>query len=321
MRVVFTDYEQASLALEAGLLEAAGLTLEPAEPQCKSPEDVIRAGEGAVALVVQYAPIPRAVFEALPDLRIVSVPQIGVDSIDLQAAREHGVWVANAPTANITEVAAHTLAMALALIRQLPAYDRDVRAGIWDYNSVGPLRRPGTLSYGLLGLGRISRLVVERAAPIFGRLLAYDPFVPEADWPAGVERVTELKTLFADADVLSIHVPLTEESRGLVGAELLAAMKPGSFLINVARGPIVGTAALVAALDAGQLAGAALDVLPQEPPVADDPLLRHDKVLLSPHAAFYSVEAETELRRTSVENVIALLRDGRPQHVVVEGKS
>ena len=321
MRVVLTDYEQVDLALEAGLLQAAGLALQPAEPQCQSPEDVIRAAEGAAALVVQYAPIPRAVFEALPALRIVSVPQIGVDSIDLQAARAHGVWVANAPTANITEVAAHTLAMALALIRQLPAYDRDVRAGVWDYNSVGPLRRPGDLTYGLLGLGRISRLVVERAAPIFGRLLAYDPFVADADWPAGVERVTDLTELFASADVLSIHVPLTNESRGLVGAELLAAMKPGSFLVNVARGPIVDTVALIAALDAGQLAGAALDVLPQEPPAADDPLLRHDKVLLSPHAAFYSVEAETELRRTSVENVVALLRDGRPHHVVVEGKS
>lgn len=320
MRVVFTDYEQPDLALEAGLLQAAGLALSAAEPQCRTPDEVIRAAGDAAALVVQYAPLTRAVFEALPGLRIVSVPQIGVDTIDLEAAREHGVWVANAPTGNVTEVACHTLAMALALVRQLPAYDRDVRAGVWDYDSAGPLRRPGTLTYGLLGLGRIGRLVVERAAPLFGRILAYDPFVADADWPAGVERVADQSALFAASDVLSIHVPLTEESRGLVGKDLLGAMKPGAFLVNVARGPIVDTAALREALDAGRLAGAALDVLPQEPPAADDPLLRHDKVLLSPHAAFYSVEAEEELRRTSVENVIALLRGGRPIHTVVEGR-
>lgn len=319
MRVAFTDYATYDLVMERRMLEAAGHALIAAEPQCGTPEQVIERCAGAEALVVQYAPVTRAVFEALPDLRIVSLPQIGVDAIDLEAARAQGVWVANAPTANITEVAAHTLAMALSLVRGLPAFDRDVRAGLWDHESAGPLRRPGGLSYGLLGLGRIGRLVVERAAPFFGKILACDPHVPEGSWPAGVERLPDPAALFAACDIVSLHLPLTAESRNLVGAELLAAMKPGGFLVNVARGPVLDTEALRGALDSGHLAGAALDVLPQEPPSPDDPLLRHPKVLLSPHAAFYSLEADEELRRTSVQNILDLLDDGRPQNVVVEG--
>ena len=319
MRVAFTDYGNYDLALERGLLEAAGHELVAAEPQCRTPEQVIAAGAGAGALVVQYAPVTRAVFEALPELRIVSLPQIGVDALDLEAAREHGVWVANAPTANITEVAAHTLAMALSLVRGLPAFDRSVRAGVWDYEAAGPLRRPGTLSFGLFGLGRIGQLVVERAAPLFGRVLACDPHLPGEAWPAGVARVEDPRALFALSDVVSLHLPLTAESRGMVDDALLGAMKPGGFLVNVARGGVLDTAALRRALDSGHLAGAALDVLPEEPPATDDPLLSHPKVQLSPHAAFYSLEADDELRRTSVENILALLRDGRPEHVVLEG--
>lgn len=320
MRVLMTDYEQPNLEIERRCCADAGLAFEVAEPQCRNPDDVIRAGHGADALLVTYAPVTNAVLEALPALKIIVVPQVGFDSIDIEAAARHGVWVANVPTGNITEVAAHTLAMGLALIRRLPAFDRHVRSGGWDYEAAGVLRRPGTLTYGILGLGRIGRLVAERARPFFGRVVAHDPLLPGEAWPGYVERIADLPELFAQSDLLSLHLPLTADSERLVGGALLGRMKPGSFLINVSRGPVIDPQALLAALDDGRLAGAALDVFPVEPPASDDPLIRHEKIMLSPHAAFYSHEADLEMRSTAIENIAEFARSGRPRHVVVKGR-
>ena len=319
MRVSFTDFIQPDLELERALLRAAGLELIAAEPQCATDEDVIRAAQGATALVVQSAPVTARVFSALPDLRLVSVPGIGVDMIDIEAAREHGVWVAHVPDGNITEVACHALAMALSLVRHLPLYDAAVRAGTWSYDGTGPLYRPGKLTLGVIGLGKIGRLVAAYAAPVFGNVIGFDPLLPAAAWPEGVQREHSLPALCAASDVVTFHLPLTKDTRGLVNRDLLARMKFGSYLVNVSRGAIVEIPDLLAALDSGHLAGAALDVLPQEPPDPDDPVLKHPKVVLSPHAAFYSLEADTELRRRSVTNVIAFLETGRPENVVVEG--
>jgi D-3-phosphoglycerate dehydrogenase len=319
MRVAFTDFVYPNLDLEERILAEAGMALLAADPQCSSEEDVIRAAEGAGAIVIQVAPVTRAVLEALPDLRIISCPSIGVDTVDLAAARELGIWVANVPDANITEVATHTVAMALSLIRGLPAFDRSVREGRWDYEAAGPLRRPGTLTLGVVGQGRIGRLTASYAAPLFGRTLGYDPHLPAEAWPAGLERMDDLRALFRESDLVTLHLPLTPESRGMVGRELLAEMKPGSYLVNVSRGPIVEIPALLEALDSGHLAGAALDVLPDEPPAPDDPALHHPKVILSPHSAFYSLEADEELRRRSATNIVDLVRKGRPPDVVVEG--
>ncbi len=320
MRVAFTDFVQPDLDLEEGLLAEAGLTLSAAEPHCRSEADVIRFAAGAEAILVQTAPLTRAVLEALPSLRIVSYPGIGVDMVDLEAARELGIWVANVPDGNITEVATHALGMMLSLIRHLPGFDRAVREGRWDYEATGPLRRPATLTLGVVGQGRIGRLTASYAAPVFGRLLGYDPHLPPDAWPAGPERVDDLATLFRESDLVTLHLPLTEETRAMVGRGLLAEMKPGSYLVNVSRGPIVEIPALLEALDAGRLAGAALDVLPDEPPAPDDPVLRHPKVILSPHAAFYSLEADEELRRRSVANIVDLAQSGRPTDFVVEGR-
>lgn len=319
MRVVFTDFIQPDLELERGLLAAAGLELAAAAPHCASDDAVIDAARDATAVIVQAAPVTGRVFAALPALRIVSVPGIGVDMVDLDAAREHGVWVAHVPDGNITEVACHALAMALSLVRHLPFYDAAVRAGEWSYDGTGPLTRPGKMTFGVVGLGKIGRLAAAYAAPVFGRIVGYDPHLPDEAWPDGVERERDLAGLCAAGDVVTFHLPLTADTRGLVNRDLLAAMKPGSYVVNVSRGAIVEIPDLLAALDSGQLAGAALDVLPQEPPAKDDPVLRHSKVILSPHAAFYSVDSDEELRRRSVTNVTTFLETGRPEHVVVEG--
>lgn len=304
MRVAFTDYVQPDLDLERRLLEEAGMVMVRARARCRSAEDVIRLAAAAEALVVQAVPITDPVFAALPALRIVSVPGIGVDSIDLDAARAHGVWVANVPDANFTEVATHAVAMILSLIRRLPQFDRAVRDGRWDYEAAGPLRRPAKLTLGVVGLGRIGRTAAAYAAPVFGRIVGHDPQLPGDAWPPRVARLDDLRELFRVSDAVTLHLPLTAETRGLVDAALLAEMKPGSYLVNVSRGAIVETKALLAALDEGRLAGAALDVLPEEPPAPDDPVLGHPKVILSPHAAFYSLEADEELRRRSISNIV-----------------
>jgi D-3-phosphoglycerate dehydrogenase len=175
------------------------------------------------------------------------------------------------------------------------------------------------MTLGIVGLGRIGKRMAHIARNVFGRMLACDPYIPEGDFPSYVARVS-LDELFAQADVVTLHVPLNAETRHLANAALFARMKPGSFLVNTSRGAVANVPDVLTALDSGQLEGAALDVLPKEPPEADDPILRHPRVLLTPHAAFYSVEGEKELRRKAAQNLVDWARTGRPTYVVVEGK-
>lgn len=316
MRVLLTDTDQPDVNLARSILEKAGFNVFVA--QCRTPAEVIRAGQETQAFLVEGAPITREVFTALPDLRIISCCGVGVDTVDLEAAQEGGVWVANVPDANTSEVATHALAMALSLIRHLPFFDRSVRAGQWHYQVTGPLQRIGTMTLGIAGLGRIGRLLATQARPCFGRILAYDPYVTDAAWPADVERV-ELADLFSASDVVSLHMPLTKETYELIDSRLLSRMPRGSYLVNAGRGALVNVQDLLQALDSNQLAGAALDVLPQEPPASDHPLVHHPRTLVTPHAAFYSLEGERELRRKQALNVITWAQQGRPRYVVVEG--
>ncbi len=319
MKIVYTDWVQPDLELEERILAAAGMALVAAEPQCQTAADVIRVAEDAEALIVLYAPITHEVFAALPHLRIISLPLVGVDAVDLEAAREHGVWVAYVPDACVPEVGVHAVAMALALVRHLPFYDRAVREGRWDYEEPGVLHRPTHLTFGLLGCGRIARQAGASAAPSFGRVLAYDPYVPAENWPDGIERAPNIETLFRDSDVISLHAPIVAETRHIVDTALLARMKPGSYLVNAARGGLVDPGALLNALDSGQLAGAALDVFEPEPPDMNDPLLHHARVMVTPHAAYYSVEGDEEGRGRAVHNIIDFARCGRPNDFVVTG--
>jgi phosphoglycerate dehydrogenase-like enzyme len=316
MRVLITDAEYPNIDVERQVLEPAGHHVELA--QCQTAQQVAEAGRGFDALVVQYAPITREVLEALPDVRLVTRYGVGIDNIDLKAAEDLGVWVANVPDYGVAEVATHALGMALALIRHLPFYDRQVHAGEWYYRGTGVLRRPSTLTLGVLGHGRIGGRMAQMSAPCFKEVLACDPYIADSAFPDYVRRVDH-DELFAQSDVLSLHVPLTEETYHLVDRHRLAQMPEGSYLINTARGAVVELDDVLAALDSGRLAAAALDVLPQEPPPADHAVLRHPRVLLTPHSAFYSIEAEEELRRKVAVNVVDWARYGRPTYVVVEG--
>jgi D-3-phosphoglycerate dehydrogenase len=317
MQVLVTDAEYGTLDIEADVLTAAGHELRTA--QCRTAEDVVAAAADADALLVQYAPITAEVLDALPRLRLVSRYGVGVDVVDLDAARRHGVWVCNVPDYGTAEVALHAVAMLLASLRDLAGHDRNVRAGHWDARLGAPLRRPGGLTLGVVGLGRIGRLTGERAAPWFGACLGYDPHLPDAAWPDGVERVG-LEELFTRSDAVTLHLPLSPETHGLVGADLIGRMPAGAYLVNTARGALVDLDAVLRALEDGRLGGVALDVLPEEPPPAGHPLLAHPRALVTPHVAWYSAEAEVELRRRAAQNVVTWARTGRPDSPVVEGR-
>jgi phosphoglycerate dehydrogenase-like enzyme len=316
-RFLLTDCDFPNVDLESGLFRDAGMDLATA--QCRTDEEVIAASRGCQGLLTQYAPINARVFEARPEIRIVSRLGAGYDTVNVADARRFGVWVANSPDYGVGEVATHALGMALSLVRHLPRYDRDVRAGKWHYSSTGGLARAAELTLGILGLGRIGKRMSYMARNIFGPVIACDPYLIDGDFPAYVKRVSK-EELFRRADIVTVHVPLTDETRGLVDARLISLMRKGSFLVNTSRGAVVSLDDTLAALDAGRLEGAALDVLPNEPPEADHPILRHERVLLTPHAAFYSVEGERELRSKAAQNLIDWATVGRPRYVVVEGR-
>ena len=317
-RFLITDHDFPDLELELALYREAGVEVRTA--QCRTEAQVIEASEGCDGLLVQYAPVNAKVFAARPGIRIASRYGAGFDTIDTEDARRHGVWVANSPDYGVGEVATHALGMTLALIRHLAIYDRDVKAGKWHYMTPGPIRRASDMTLGILGLGRIGKRMAHLSRNCFRRVIACDPYIIDGDFPAYVERVA-LDELFAQSDALSLHVPLTGETRGMVDAALLGRMKPGAVLVNTARGAVVNVEDLVAALVPGRLDGAALDVLPDEPPPAGHALLANPRVLLTPHSAFYSVEAERELRRKAAQNLLDWARTGRPTYVVVEGRN
>lgn len=316
MKVLITDHDFPDLDLEKTLYADAGVELVTA--QCRTEDDVIRESEDCQGLLVQYAPVNAKVFAARPGIRVVSRYGAGFDTINLADARDHGVWVGNSPDYGVGEVATHALAMTLALLRHVVFYDRDIKAGVWHFTSAGPMRRVSDMTLGILGLGRIGKRMAHIGRNSFARVVACDPHIIDGDFPAYVERVS-MEELFSRADAISLHVPLNDETRGIVNARWLGLMKPGSVLVNTARGPVVDADDLLASLDAGILDGAALDVLPVEPPEFGARIVQHPRVLLSPHAAFYSVVAEKELRRKAAQNLVDWARKGRPSYVVVEG--
>lgn len=314
MKFLITDCDFPDVEIEKRVIGQAGHELAVAH--CRTEDDVIAAARGCAGALVQYAPMNGRVFSALPELRIVSRFGAGFDTVNVADAQAHGVWVANSPDYGVGEVAAHALGMAIGLVRHIPWFNRDVHAGRWDYNSTGPVRRLSKLTLGILGVGRIGSRMAAYARPLFGRVLGCDPYID--DFPEGVEPVAR-DELLREADVLSLHVPLNDETRHIVDAGALAAMKRGSYLVNTARGAVVDVQALLAALDSGQVEAAALDVLPKEPPLGDDPILRHPRLLLTPHAAFYSTEGERELRTKAAMNLVEWARTGKPTYVVSAG--
>lgn len=316
MKVLFTDYDMLDVSLERGIFRDAGIEL--VEAQCRTPEEVIRHAAGCSALLVQYAPVGESVFKACPHIGLASRIGAGYDTIDAIAAERHGVWVANSPDYGVGEVSLHALSMMLAVIRNLGRYDRDIHAGNWHYTTAGRIPRAQNLTVGVLGLGRIGKRFAHYAQPIFKRVIAHDPNLIDGDFPQYVGRVG-LEALFEQADAISIHCLLNDGTRGLVGESLLRRMKPGSYLVNTARGAVIDIDGLTRVVTSGHLAGVGLDVLPVEPVPAGHPLLADPRVIFTPHSAFYSVESEIELRRKAAMNIVSWMKHGRPDYPVNKG--
>lgn len=317
VRVLVTDWEFDELGVELDTLATQGL--EVVNAQCRTPQDVLDAAlaHGATALLVQYAPIDASVIRGIPGLGVIARYGVGVDNVDLDAAREAGVWVCNVADYGDEEVATHASALVLATARGLHRADRDIRDGVWDYKRARPVHRLSERTLGILGLGRIGRRVASLLGPYFGTLIGADPFLPEGAWPATVTRVT-VDEVFASSDVLTLHLPLSADTHHIVNAASLATMREGSIIVNTSRGGLIDAAALRVALDDGPLGTAALDVLEQEPPQDGHPVIGHAEALMTPHMAWYSVESEVILRRKAAQNVLAWAQDEVPAYVVVD---
>jgi D-3-phosphoglycerate dehydrogenase len=316
MRVLITDFGFPHVDQERAILTAIGA--EVATAQCRTPADVIAAGRDADALLVQWAPIDRSVIQALEHCRVIVRYGIGVDNVDLRAAGERGIPVCNVPDYCIDEVADHTLALALALARQLPQTDATVRAGTWKITPPRPISGFRGTIFATLGYGRIARAVLSRAAAFGFIPAAYDPFLsPDAFAESGVRPLT-LDAVLATAGVISLHLPLSADTRHLIQASTLARMRRDAVLVNTARGGLIDTVALAAALEQGALGGAGLDVFETEPLPADHPLRRAPNVLLTSHTAWYSAASVPELQRKAAEAAARALTGQPLRHVVNE---
>ena len=288
-----------------------------------SEDELIAAGRDADAMCVSTREaVTRRVLENLPRTKVISRYGVGLDNVDLDAAADCGIVVTHYPGYCTSEVADHAMAMILGLNRRIVEQDRSLREGAWNrfgpstrHILKGPIEPLREQTLGIVGYGRIGQSVAERARPFGLRILASDPYQEPAVMEAhGVEAVG-LDELLARADIVTLHCPLTPETRGIVGAAQLERMKPTAVLVNTARGPLVDLPALVAALEAGRIAGAALDVVYPEPLPADSPLYSMENVILTPHSAYYSEKSVELVRRETLLEAIQVLRGRRPRTV------
>lgn len=313
-KVVVTDYVFPSLDIERSVL--APLDAEVVPMQAASDNQLLDVVPDADALLVCYAPVTKRVIDRAERCQIIARYGIGVDNVDVTAAAEKGIVVTNVPDYCVDEVSDHALALLLACARRLPLLDRRVRAGRWNAKDAVPAYRLRGQVLGLVGFGKIPKALASKVAALGLQRIAFDPYIDEVTFATVGVRKVDFQTLLAEADFVSIHAPLTSETRGLIGEAALRAMKPTAYLINTARGPLVDDVALARALKEGWIAGAALDVLQTEPPTPSHPLLGLDNVILTPHVGFYSEAALQELQRKAAEEVASVLSGQSPRYPV-----
>ena len=311
--VAVADSVFPNLDLARAVVARAGADLRLA-PQA-TPESILAMAKDADALLVTYAKITADMIGQMKKVRIISRFGIGVDNVDLEAATRQGIVVTKVPDYCLDEVSDHAVALLLSLIRKIPSSNARTHSGRWEMPAVVPIHRLRGTVLGLVGFGRIPQLVAPKAQSFGIKVIANDPFIPAAVMEKAGVRSVEFQELVKTSDYISIHSPLLPETRHLFSTEVFKQMKPGAYLVNTARGPIVDEAALAAALDAKQIAGAALDVMEQEPPV-NSPLFGRDNVILTPHTSFYSVESLEELQTKAAEEVVRVLSGQPPRNPV-----
>ena len=313
--IVVTDYKFPDLALEQAAAEHAGCVL--IGHHCESEAELKAAVADADAVITQFARLSAPVVAAMTRARAIVRYGIGVDNVDLDAARQHGIPVANIPDYCIDEVADHTLSFILAMTRQVVTHTADLRAGHWRLAvPVSGMKVLRDQTVGLVGFGRIGREVVARLLAFKCRVLVYDPMVPEAEIQRLGALSVPLTQLLAESDIVSLHCPSTPATRHIIGSAALAAMKPSALLVNVARGDLVDTNALLDALQSGHLGAAALDVFDPEPLPLAHALRTLPNVVIAPHIASVSVTAVQALRQGAIARAVAAVRGQLPDNVV-----
>lgn len=312
-KAIYFPIEGLDVSAGHEMLRAAGVAVY----QLSQPRLAPDTPRDAVALLAGYDRVGAAVMDELPGLRIIATHSDGYDMIDLDAARARGIWVCHLPDSACEEVSVHALTLTLSVLRRLSSWQQRVRDGLWVEDESIALRRPSTLTCGVVGLGRIGGRYARLAVPIFGRTLGCDPYLPAESWPDGVQ-AADLATVFSESDVVSLHVSLTAETRLLANRSRLESLPTGAVLVNVSRGELVDEAALLAGLNSGRIGGAGLDVLTDEPPALDNPLLTHPRVVVTPHIGYLSRESLVRYATEPAANVVAFLSKGRPNTPVEE---
>lgn len=315
LKVVITDYDYGDVDVERPVIEGAGFELVAA--QCKREEELIEVAHDADAVICQYARVGEKTINAFTNCRLIARYGIGVDIVDVEAATRRNILVTNIPDYCVDEVADHAMAMLLACIRKLQMYNEASRAGIWRWQAAQPIYRMRGRTMGLLAFGKIARTIAERAKPFGVQLIAYDPYVAEQDFVSYSVTPVSFDELIEQVDYLMIQVPLTPETKGMIGEKELKKMKPASVLINTSRGPLVDNDALYRALKEGWISAAGIDDTVEEPAKKkdwkpDNPLFQLDNIIITPHSAYYSEESIHEARLRASEEVVRVLSGNPP---------
>lgn len=313
-KVYITDHEHDYSQIEGKILAKENAVVIGAH--CRTEEEVIDFASGADGMMVAYAPITKKVIHSLKHCKGIVNYGVGYDNIDVAAATQKGILVTYVPDYCIEEVATHTIGLILCCARRIVQYDKLMRENQWGSMIAGEVNRIDKKILGLLGFGRIGRKVAGMARGLGFTVVAYDPYVSPETMEKFNVRSVDLKTLFSESDYISIHIPLTDETRHFVDCEEISMMKHSAFLINTARGGIINQKALIHALLEKRIGGAALDTYEIEPPENQEPLLKMENIVLTPHAAWYSEEANKELRLKAAEEMVRVLRGEIPNYLI-----
>ncbi|MEW5975938.1 MAG: C-terminal binding protein [Acidobacteriota bacterium] len=305
-KVVCTDAVRFVPSVDREILSEAGA--EFVAVQCRNEDDVVAHLRDANGVLASLSPMTRRVMQNAPHLKVIARYGIGVDTVDVGAATDHGIYVTNVPDFCFDEVSDTTMSLILATMRKVVMMHQLIRRRVYDRKLAVPIFKLRGQVLGLVGLGNIARAVVRKAIPFGFRVVAYDPFVKAESLDGLPVELLSLEDLLRQADVVSLHVPLTAETRKMIGEDQLRLMKPSAYLVNTSRGPVVNQPALIRALKEGWIAGAGLDVLEKEPPDPEDPILELDNVVLTPHYASYSEEAYQEVRAKAAQQVVQVMK-------------
>jgi len=304
-----------SYHLEREILEPAGAEVVVAETDCHTEDLIISTAAKADAILVREGPVTGRVIEALKQLKIIARYGVGVDNVDFETARQHQIYVSIVPNYGNEDVSDHAMALMLACIRTLPIRDRNVRSGIFETDIVAEIHRTTGRNLGIIGYGKIARVFHRKWQGFLpARVLVYDPFVDEEIITENGAEKVDLNLLLEEADYISIHAPLTADTRHIINASALKQMKSTAVIVNTSRGAIIDTLALAKALEQGEIFAAGIDVFEKEPLPVDHPLVSLPNVILTPHLAWYSKESTLDLQGGAAREVQRVLTGNRPQN-------